>query len=400
MAQPSNNSDEINIEDPSDLSLLNLIDYLEILAKHKRMIIGLTTGLTVIAILYTLTLPNIYTASAKILPPQQQSGLLSAAMMSGALATMGGDLLGESKNAKLYSEILRIESLRDPIIERFNLKKVYKAKLLEDVYKRMDKTITVVSGKEGIITISADDTDPKRAADLANAHVDQLRKLTSSLSMTGASNSREFLAGRIEETRKELAQAENNLKSFQSKHNILDAQAQAGATMGALNQLSSQLSAQEIQLDILRRTYSESSQQVKNLRQSIASLRDQIVKYKESGSGVIPGFENVPELGQEYVDLTRKYKTVEAVYDMLIRQYEAARLNESNDVSSIQIIQRAVVPEYKSKPKRARIVEASAFIALFFSILMAFLKEYISTMSDEDKERWKGLIRIKEPKPL
>ena len=163
------------------------------------------------------------------------------------------------------------------------------------------------------------------------------------------------------------------------------------------SQLSAQISVQESQLNTLQRTFSESSQQIKNLRQSIASLRGQLAKYEKSGSGVIPGFENVPELGQEYIDLLRKFKTVEGVYEMLVRQYETARLNESNDVSTIQVIQSAVVPERKSKPARAKMVKISAFASLFFSILLVFVRENISGMDETAKVRWKRLARLKVP---
>jgi uncharacterized protein involved in exopolysaccharide biosynthesis len=399
--EPGTRNSELDFQNPEpgtrNPEPPGLLDYLEILAKRKLMIIGITAAVTIITALYSLTLPNIYTAKAKVLPPQQSSGGLSAAMMTGALAAMGGDLMGESKNTKLYSEILKIESLRNPIIERFKLKEVYKAKYLQDVYKKMNTNVIIQSGKEGIISISVDDKDPKRAADLANAHVDELRKLSARLTMTGATDSREFLERRVAETKKELTVAETNLKTFQSKHKILDAQAQAGATMGALNQLSAQLSIQESQLNTLLRTFSENSQQVKNLRQSIASMRGQIARYEKSGSGVIPGFEDVPELGQEYLDLMRKFKTVEGVYEMLVRQYETARLNESNDVSSIQVIQSAVVPERKSKPARAKMVKISAFAALFFSVLLVFVRENFAGMDETAKARWKGLARVKVP---
>ena len=400
MSQTPNNSVS-NVEHISSNPLNNLsapappglLDYLEIIAKRKLMIIGITAAATIITALYTLTLPNIYIAKAKVLPPQQSSGGISAAMMTGALAAMGGEMMGESKTAKLYAEILKIESLRNPIIERFKLKEIYKTKYLQDVYKRMNTSVIIQSGKEGIISISVEDTDPKRAADLANAHVDELRKLSARLTMTGASDSREFLEKQVAETKKELIQAENNLKSFQGKHKILDAQTQAGATMIVLNQLSAQLSAQEAQLSALLRTYAESSQQVKNQRQSIASLRGQIGKYEKSGSGAIPGFENVPELGQEYIDLLRKFKTVESVYEMLVRQYETARLNEANDVSSIQVIQRAVVPERKSKPARSKLVKTALFISLLGSCVLVLLLENVGKMSEENRARWRSMFK-------
>lgn len=390
----SSNPEQLTTKSPNAPTI---VDYLEIIARRKRIIIGITTGATLLSILYSLTLPNIYTARARILPPQQSSGLLSAAMMTGALAAMGGEMMGESKNTKLYAEILKIETLQDPIIDRFKLKEVYKQKYRQNIYKRLKKAVVIKTGKEGIITIEVDDKNPKLAADLANAHVDELRKFSASLTMTGAGNSREFLGRRIVDTRKELKEAENDMKSFQARHKILDAQTQASTTMIAMNQLSSQLSAQEIMLATLLRTYAESSQQVKNVRQSIVSLRGQIAKYEKTGSGVIPGFEGVPALGQEYLELMRKFKTAEGVYEMLVRQYETARLNETNDVSSIQVIQSATVPERKSKPIRSKIVQMSVFVSLFFSILLTFIIENLSRMDVQQKERWKGLIRLIAP---
>ncbi len=371
----------------------DFLDYIAIILKRRKLILGITIGTTAISALITFLMPNIYNAKAKLLPPQQQSGLLSAAMMQGALAAIGGDsLVGESKSAKLYSEMLKIESLRDPIIERFKLKEVYNKKFRQDIYKELNKNVVITTGKEGIITIAVDDKDPKRSADMANAFVEELKKLTSKMNMTGAGNSRAFLEERITGAKKELVESENALKTFQTRYKLVDAQAQAGATMSAMTQLTAQLTMQEIQLNTALRTYSETSQEVKNLRQSIASLRSQIAKHEKSGVGVIPGFENVPERGQEYLHLMRRFKTAEAVYEMLTKQYEMARLNSENNVSTIQVIQNAIVPERKSKPVRRKIVTASLFISLLGSCVLALFLENYGKMSDVEKDRWKNLL--------
>jgi len=374
-----------------------LLDYIEIVVKRRRMIITITIVTTLICIIYAFMLPDIYTSTAKLLPPQQQSGLMSAVMMQGALAAIGGEsLVGESKNARLYSEILKMESLRDAIIERFKLQEVYGRKFRQDVYKDLKNKVIITTGKEGIITIAVDDKDPKRSADIANAFVDELKKLTSRLNMTGAGNSRSFLEDRIIATKKDLLDAENALKAFQAKYKILDAQQQGGATMGVLTQLTGQLTTQEIQLNTILRSFSENSQEVRNQRQAIAALRTQIAKFEKSGSGVLPGFENVPERGQEYLHLMRKYKTAEAVYDMLSRQYESSRLNEANNVSTIQVIQNAVVPERKSKPGRRKMIQIAFFISLIGSCTLALLLESLGGMPAEDKNRWKSLLRFRK----
>lgn len=352
------------------------IDYLQVVKVSWKRIACLSICATAATALYTLTMPNIYTARTKILPPQQQSGLLSAAMMQGALAGIGGEILGESKAVKLYVEMLKIESLRDPIIDKFKLQEVYKKKYREDVHLAMTKTVTVVAGKEGIITISVDDKDPKRAADMANGMVDQLKTLTAHLSMTGASNSKLFLEERIAKAKGDLSKAENDLKTFQTKYKTIDANQQASLSMTATAQLSAQLTSQEIQLSVLRRTYADSSQTVKAVQQSIAVLKENIRRMQSDGGTVaLPGFEQMPERGQEYLHLMRRFKTAEAVSDMLAKQYEMAKLNADNDVSSIQVIQKALVSERKSKPARGKIVILSLVIALLASTAYCFAME-------------------------
>lgn len=398
MHQPDNNNllgpNAGSLAPDHQVSSPDFLDYLAIIIKRRKLIGYITVGVTVLTAIITLLMPNIYTAKAKLLPPQQQSGLLSAAMMQGALAAIGGDsLVGESKSAKLYAEMLKIESIRDPIIERFKLKEIYKKKYRQDVYKEMNKNIIITTGKEGIISITVDDKDAKRAAEIANALVDELKKLTSKMNMTGAGNNRAFLEERITSTKKELLDAENELKAFQSKYKMIDAQSQGGATMGVLTQLTAQITMQEIQLNTLLRSLSESSQEVKNQRQAIAALRNQIAKFEKSGSGVVPGFEKVPERGQEYLHLMRRFKTAEAVFEMLTKQYEMARLNAENDVSTIQVVQNAIVPERKSKPVRRKIVTAALFISLLGSCVLALFMENFGKMSEGEKDRWKSLLR-------
>jgi tyrosine-protein kinase Etk/Wzc len=361
-------------------------DYFAVIARRRRLIAGITVVAAVVTAIVSLFLPNIYTARAKILPPQQQGGLLSAAMMQGALAAIGGDLIGESKTAKLYAEMLRIESLRDPIIDRFKLHDVYGKKYREDVYKAMDKKILIATVKEGIITISVDDKDPKRAADMANGLVSELKKLTTSMSMTVAGNNKGFFEERIAKSREELTRAENDLKSFQSRYKTVDASQQATLSVTAISQLTAQLNSQEIELSILRRTYADSSQKIKATQQSIGVLKDKIATLQNAGGSVaLPGFEKIPERGQEYLHLMRRFKTAEAVYDMLVKQYEVSKLNAENDVSAIQVLQQAKVPDKWSKPKRGFIITMITFIAFLFSLCCAFVMEHCTTMPENRK---------------
>jgi len=352
--------------------------YFRVISRQKKTILLLTAIAAVVAVICSILLPNIYTARAKILPSQQQSSMMSSMMMQGALANLAGDLVTDKSPAKLYAELLKVESLRDPLIDRFKLTEVYDKKFRQDIYKLLNKKVSIQTGKEGIITIAVDDKDPKRAAALANAFVEELQKMTVTLNTTGAGNNRVFLEERLSRAKVDLEKSADSLKKFQEKNKAISFPEQAVGAIKGIASLEAQVTEKEVELAILRRTLTDSSQQVKNMRTAIANLRSQIVRYESGkGGGAVPMLGSAPGLAKEYLQVMREFKTNEMIAELLAKQYEMARLSEANDVSPVQIIQKATIPEKKSKPARAKIVLTTAFVTLFFSIFGILTLEYI-----------------------
>jgi len=371
-----------------------LLDYLQVIAKHKRMIFFTTLGATVITALITLTMPNIYTAKAMIIPSDDDNGGMGALMSQlGGLAGLAGGV-GTKSASDLYVTMLRSETVKDPIIDRFKLMDTYKTKFRTDVYQALDsKTIVSLGKKDGVITISVDDKDPKRAAELANAYVEELGILTAGLNMTGAGKNRAFLEKRIAEARADLSRAEDALKEFQLKNKAISVTDQAQATIAGIAQLRAQLAAQEVQLATLQRQFTDSSQEVKTTKTTVANLRTQIAGLEgKGGNSSIPNVGSVPRLGQEYLRLMRDFKIQEAVVEMLSKQYEAVKVSETKDMAPFQVLQAAKVPERKSKPLRRKVVTSAISISLLASIAIAFIIESINRMDSKTKERWKKMM--------
>ncbi len=374
--------------DPDEISLLDL---LLVLAKHWKMLVGVPFVVAILTALYSLTLPDIYTAKAMIVPGDDDKGLMGAMMAQmGGLANLAGGALGGPTKTDLYVTMLKSETIKDPIIDRFKLMQVYKAKFRVNAYKRLDRTVNVVAGKkDGVLSISVDDKDPKRAAAMANAYVDELGKLAANLSMTGAGKNRTFLEGRLAEAKADLVQAEDALKNFQSKYKAVSVTDQARASIEGVAQLRAQLAAQEVQLATLQRQFTDNSQEVKSTRSTVANIRGQIARL-EGGGGTssIPSVGSVPKLGQEYVRLMREFKIQETLVELLTKQYEMNKLGEVKNVTPFQIIQKARVPELKSKPKRSKLVLFAAFSALFLIVMLVMVKNFIVKMVSCKKVLW------------
>jgi len=376
---------------PTDPDTIDLFDYLEVVVRHKRMIIITTVAACALSIGVSLMLPKMYRSTVMILPPQQDQGLLGAMMgqMGGGISGLAGDLLGKGTPGDMYVSILHSDAISDAIIDGFKLMRVYEEVYRLDTYGALNKHVSISAGKkDGIISISVEDKEPKRAADIANAYVEELAKLTVKLSTTGAGQNSTFYAQRLDSARADLAKAEDALRRFQSRNKTLDVMEQAKATIGGIAQLRAQLASQEVQLETFRRQFTDASQEVKTTKSIIANLKTQIAGLEgNSGGGAIPSVGAVPALGQEYVRLMREYKIQEATVELLTKQYEVAKLSQAKDVSSIQVIQKARVPDKKVKPKRAAIVVIVTFSAALLAILFAFVSEFFARMPRADRER-------------
>lgn len=380
--------------DPCSIQVSNANDfiyYIEVLVRNWRLIAKTTMVAFFLTIIISLCLPNFFNATAKILPPQQDSSGLMGILMgaSGGMGGVAADLLGKGTSADMYVGILNSDDIRDRIIERFNLMEVYDQKYRLSAYKVLDKNVNFSIGKkDGIINISVYDKDPKRAANIANAYVDELGKLTATLNITDAEQNRTFFEGRLVKAREELTKAENAIKVFQSRYKALDINEQVKGTIKGVADLEAQLAVEEVKLAGLQQSLTNSSQEVISQYAIISNIKAQISKLEGNRTGVsLPGVGSVPELGQQYLRLMREFKIQEAIVELLTKQNEMAKLSAARDSTSFQIIQVAKVPDRKAKPKRALLVLMGTFVAFFFSITYAFLLEYIGALPDEEKKR-------------
>lgn len=372
----------------------SLIDSLSIIFKHRRIILRVTLAVTIITVICTLFLPNIYTAKALILPGQQDRGLMSTMLgQLGGFASLAGGVgaaIGGPTTTDLYVSMLKSEAVKDPIIDRFRLLEVYNSEYRTDVYKDLDKKVFISAGKkDGIITITVDDKDPKLAAAMANAYIEELGNLAVRMDVTGAGQNRSFLEERLEKAKAELLKAEENLKSFQGKYKAINVTAQAEATIKGVAELKAQLAAQEVQLAAYRRQFTDSSQEVKNLTTLVNNLRGQIAKLEGmGGNSAIPSVGSVPNIGQEYIRLMREFKIQESLVEILTKQFEMTMISEAKDISPIQIIQKAKIPERKSKPARKKLVIFFAMVTFFGAILVTLMAERLLVIKSEIGKRF------------
>ena len=380
---------------------VNLLDLAIVMAKHKKLVLGLPAAAAVVSIVVSLLLPNIYTGTTKILPPQQTQSTSAVLAQLGTLAGLAGGAVGAGlKNPNdLYVGMLKSRTVADNIIQRFDLDKLYDQKYQSETRKRLEKETTIVAGKDGIITVEVDDKDPKRAADLANAYVDELFKLTNVLAVTEASQRRLFFERQLDLARANLIKAETDAKKALEQGGLSAVDVQGRTAVETAARLRAQISVKEVQIGAMRAFAAEGNPELKLAQQEIEVMKRELAR-SEGATGnktVQPVAEKRPSIDNSGIDnlgLLRNVKYYETMYGLLAQQYETAKLDEAKDSAIIQVMDKAIEPDRKSKPKRTLIVVLSALVAGLISVLLAFVLEAIAN-ARTDLEQSQRLTRLK-----
>lgn len=367
---------------------IDLREYWRVLVRHRRMILTTTLAAAVIAAIVSFILPKTYTATARILPPKEQSsGGLAAALAGqlGGLASLAGASLGGATNADLMVGMLSSRAVTDRILDQFKLQEIYDTKYRVDAGKKLLANLDAqVDKKSGILTLSVDDHDPERAAAIANAFVDQLDQLSRHLNITEASRQRLFLEERLVQVNKDLANAEDALRAFQEKHGAIQVDEQAKAMIDLLGALKGELMAAQVQLGVTQRFASGNNADVDRVQTQITEIQSRI-RDMEQGQGersagdIFLPTQKIPDLGLRYGRLLRDVKVQETVFELLTQQYELVKMQEAKDSPTIQVLDGAVVPEKKSKPKRSLVVVLTAMLALMGASTLAVIRSGSAT---------------------
>lgn len=370
---------------------VNLLDYLIVLAKRKKLILGITLGAAIITALISLAIQPVYRAETKVLVPQQQSSR-AAQMLSqlGAAAGLAEGGIGIKTTNDLYIVLLESRTILDRIIDRFDLMKGYRAESREAVRNALGGALEAQDDKKSSMMIIAfEDKDPKRAADIANAFVEELKIFNKGLAVTEASQRRLFFEEQLKDAETGLAKAEESMKDFQEKSGAVKIDAQATAVIEGISQLRAQIAAKEIQMRVMKTYATSQNPEIQRAEEELKGLREQFARL-ESGnanrSSMVPA-GSIPSIETEYIRKMRDLKFNETLYELFLKQYEAAKLDEVRDATMIQVIESAIPPEKRLKPKRRQMVLTAMVTGFFLSVCAAFLMEYKERASNDPESR-------------
>ena len=378
MSENANSNAQAGIGDMQDDDEISLLDLLQVIVDNLRLLVlgPLVCGLAALG--YSFTIPPTYTAKTQFLPPQQQQSSAASMLASlGALGGLAGAATGLKSPADQYIAFMKSVSVQDSLIERFKLVEKYEAKLKTDARMALTGSVRIASGKDGLISVEVDDKDPKFAANLANAHVDELRNLLARLAVTEAQQRRMFFEKQLQITKENFTKADLALKSSGVSSSVL--KTSPASAVEAVARLKAGISVQEVKLGTMRNYLTESSPDFKQALSELASLKSQLAKAEKE--------EPASKDASDYVARYREFKYQETMFELFAKQFELAKVDESREGAVIQVLDIAEPPERKAKPKKAMIAVIAALASGFALLLFVFVRSALKNASQDEETK-------------
>jgi uncharacterized protein involved in exopolysaccharide biosynthesis len=367
---------------------ISLLDLLQTVVDNLRLLVLGPLAVGIAALVVSFLIPPTYTAKTQFLPPQQQQS--AAASMLASLGSLGGlaGAVGGIKNpADQFLAYMKSVTVQDSLIDRFKLQERYEAKTKTDTRVELTSRVRAASGKDGLISVEVDDKDPKFAAELANAHVEELGKLLGRLATTEAQQRRLFFEKQLTFAKDKLIQSEIELKATGVSSSVL--KANPASAIAAVAGLQAGVTAQELKLGAMRGYLVETAPEFKQALNELANLKAQLAKQEKD----TPSNRNTTAQA-DYISKYREFKYNETLLELFAKQFEIAKVDESREGAVIQILDFAQAPELKSKPKKALIAIIATLAAGLALLLFVFIRQALNN-TGKDPESANKLKHLK-----
>ena len=369
----SNTNHMSDMRDDAD-DEISLLDLAITIKQNIKLLILTPVAAGLVALGGSFLIQPTFTATTTFLQPQQQQSSAVAMLQGlGALGGLAGAASGLKNPADQYVAFVKSRTVQDALVKRFALQPRYKAELHEDALRTLESKARISAGKDGLIKVEVDDTEPAFAAQLANAHVEELSKLLDRLAVTEAQQRRVFYEKQLAQTKAKLTVAQTALQRSGINEGALRAEPKMAAEAYAA--MKAEVTAAQVRLQGMRTYLTDQSPEFKLAQSQLGALQGQLAKAEST---------NTAKSDDDYIVKYRDFKYQESLFEMFAKQFELAKLDEARDGAVIQVVDVAQAPERKSKPKKAMIAVLTTLATGFVLLMFVFVRQaWRNAMQDE-----------------
>ncbi len=366
-----------------DAPEVSVLDLALVLLAHRKTVLGVPLGVALLVLGLSFLIPPKFAATTQIMLPQQpQSGAaallgsLGGALGGGGLGGAAGALAGLKNPADQWIGLLKSRTIQDAMVERFHLRERYNSKYQFQARQALEGLTQIKSGKDGLISVTVEDTDPATAVAMARAYIEELQQLTKTLAIGEAAQRRMFFENQLKDIKDRLIKAEIELRQSGVSESILKTSPDAAVTV--LAQIKAQVAAAEVKVAVMRGQFAADSPDLKQAQLELASVRAQLSKAEQSDPKHASGS------GSEYVTRFREFKYQETLFELMARQFEMAKVDEAKDGAIIQVVDHPTLPEWKSSPKRGLMTVLAGVLSLILCTAFVLARQALRNARERD----------------
>ncbi len=382
----------------------NFLDHLAVLVRWRRTILVTCLTVSVATAGVSLIMTPVYRTSAVLFPPSESQGTLG---ISAILEKLPVGMLGMGESGVSATEfvpVLKSQRVAEAIIRRFNLQEAYQVDTREELLQMVDDRLEVELSREQFLTVSYEAETPERAAEIANAFVEELDLALRHRREQQARDLRRYLEKRLAQAERSVIEAEQAYNAFQKEHSAIDVESQTKAQIDAYSSLiTSTLGEMIIRREIAALQMNPDNSRVRQLDIEIEGAKealdgilggvrpDSSVRAARDLPDIMLPMDRIPDLGLQALRHMREMEIRNLIYQFVLQEYEKSSFEEKKETSVVVVLDPAVPPDFRSRPRRALMVVTAAGLSLLLSILVVFLLEAVRSPDPANRSRLEAI---------
>ncbi len=357
------------------------------LIQAKLLLIGVPFLVSFCVLLHGIFSTPYFKASTRLLPPQYNQNTISRGLITmGGESALGNSALNLKNPNDLFVGILRSRTILDSVIESHDLLKHYKAQDMDSARQILESRTDINSGKDGIVEIAVEDSDPGRAAQLANAYVRELQSFSSDLAKKEGSRRSDFFNNALSKARHSLNEADEQLRKTEKITGFTRLKGQDEAILSTARDLRNQIANKEVQLRTLLSYATEENPDVRLLRSELTNLKQQVQEatsepalkdQNASSHGAFVPLSKAPDALMEHSQRKRDVEYWENIVTILGQYTELGKMDETRDFSLFQVLDIAINPQTKSRPRIKVNVILSLVGSTMLTVMFIWARAYV-----------------------
>ncbi|MFM8179182.1 MAG: Wzz/FepE/Etk N-terminal domain-containing protein [Candidatus Kapaibacterium sp.] len=362
---------------------------LRMLLRNAKYILGLTVVSAIVGAGIAFQLPNIYTATVSAVPPRKSSSTLDAAMssVSSTLREFGLTKIGGKKGESFdFVVLLQSRQIQDSLISTFGLARVYGLPdtAMNKIREELSDRLSINLEAEGNYTVSVDDTDPQRAADMANFVIREANGLSARLDRAETEVLYKQYESKLLATDRQIAEVRDSVSRYARSNKLFSPADQAKAAATALAELKAQKMKAQVAASILESTYGKDdpiTQQQNTIVRELQAKESEA----EGSSGFLGNSSLADAAGTAlpYIRMTAELEALIKLKAFLLPSFEQVKLDLNKLSPSLYVVDEAQAPQKKSRPKRSLIVLGAGIGAFFLACLIVLIQARIRSLRRE-----------------